>query len=95
MMLNLDKPEMIQRVYLSLSSLEGKGEPRVLHTFEARVNGEWKLLRKGYVSGMMPAIEQMTKQVRLTFEVPKGGVRVDEVHLIAPARESSKALLSW
>jgi hypothetical protein len=93
--MTLDKPEDIQRVYLSMSPLKGANPPKVAHSFEALVGGKWQILRRGHISGMMPTIALKTKQVRLTLEVPKSGVSVDEVHLITPAPITQKSALSW
>ncbi|NWK55854.1 hypothetical protein HW115_09545 [Verrucomicrobiaceae bacterium N1E253] len=94
--IDLEKAEAIQRVFIQLAALQkGKGAPRVPHTFEAMVDGKWTLLRKGFISGMMPVIANNTKQVRLTLEVPKGGVLLQEVNLITQSPLVRKPAMSW
>lgn len=56
---------------------------------------EWQLLRKRQISGMIPNISKTTTQVRLTLDVAKGGVRLNELHLMTPAAIVKKSHLSW
>ena len=94
--LNLEKEQVIQRAYIKFAAAEaGKKTPNVEHRFEAYVDGDWQLLRKGFISGMMPTIELKTNKVRLTLEVPKGGALLQEVNFITPAAIATKSEMSW
>ena len=94
--MHLSKPEEIALVYLSFKEKNAKSKwSKIPYKFEAMVDGKWNLLHRGILPGMLPTIRAKTTQVKLTLEVPNGGMILNEVHLITPAPPVKKSQLSW